>query len=481
MAAVIIKASFNGDLRRISSQVKNFEQLRQVLQNLFGSLPQVFTLKYQDDDNDFITITSDIELEEAITLAVSKKTNILRLFIEAKANTPAPEVKVIPKAISVNIEEKGKDKVPESKAEEPKAEFKSQPELFAQFSPYLLNNPQLFQQVQEIATPFIEQFVKPMFQAKCPYTGPNTDEARARCPFFQSKTTAASSASPESNVHTGVTCDGCSKSPIVGVRYKCANCGNFDLCGDCEAKGVHTSGHVFIKLSKPTTHHWYRPILPNLYEQKEVPSFVRGSRCGRFRPQSPPGFVPLLARFVTDVTVPDGIEMPANTKFTKVWRLRNEGTTKWPERCRLIFTDGERMTANIDTGVQSISPGEDVDISVEMVAPAHPGKYVGYYRMATSEGSRFGHRIWVEITVPPKPEEKVPVVLPIVEVTSIKVEKVEPTIPEPVKPVPETPFKYAEALQQLVSMGFNDVELNKKLLLKHKGALINTIDEIIRQ
>ena len=34
-----------------------------------------------------------------------------------------------------------------------------------------------------------------------------------------------------------VVCDGCRKSPIIGQRYSCATCGNYDLCSACEKKG----------------------------------------------------------------------------------------------------------------------------------------------------------------------------------------------------------------------------------------------------
>ena len=51
-------------------------------------------------------------------------------------------------------------------------------------------------------------------------------------------------------VHQKVTCDGCNKAPIVGVRYKCSECPDFDLCQECEAKDVHNH-HVFLKLKFP--------------------------------------------------------------------------------------------------------------------------------------------------------------------------------------------------------------------------------------
>ena len=54
----------------------------------------------------------------------------------------------------------------------------------------------------------------------------------------------------EERVHQNITCDGCSTSPIVGIRYKCAECPNFDLCSKCEENGVHEE-HTFLKVKIP--------------------------------------------------------------------------------------------------------------------------------------------------------------------------------------------------------------------------------------
>ncbi len=34
-----------------------------------------------------------------------------------------------------------------------------------------------------------------------------------------------------------VTCDGCKMAPLIGQRYCCHTCGNYDLCSACEKKG----------------------------------------------------------------------------------------------------------------------------------------------------------------------------------------------------------------------------------------------------
>ena len=34
-----------------------------------------------------------------------------------------------------------------------------------------------------------------------------------------------------------VSCDGCGMAPLIGQRYSCSTCGNYDLCSACEKKG----------------------------------------------------------------------------------------------------------------------------------------------------------------------------------------------------------------------------------------------------
>ena len=51
------------------------------------------------------------------------------------------------------------------------------------------------------------------------------------------------------NFHGGTVCDGdgCPMSPIVGVRFKCKTCSDFDLCASCMLDGAH-SHHEFWKI-----------------------------------------------------------------------------------------------------------------------------------------------------------------------------------------------------------------------------------------
>jgi len=50
-------------------------------------------------------------------------------------------------------------------------------------------------------------------------------------------------------VHQTIECDGCGMHPLVGTRYKCSVCRNFDFCSRCEEIMEHP--HAFLKINKP--------------------------------------------------------------------------------------------------------------------------------------------------------------------------------------------------------------------------------------
>ncbi|XP_066913164.1 E3 ubiquitin-protein ligase HERC2-like, partial [Clytia hemisphaerica] len=56
-------------------------------------------------------------------------------------------------------------------------------------------------------------------------------------------------------VHSRVTCDGCERKPVVGVRYKCKTCDDFDFCEHCFAnKTDHDHNFVAYHRSKKGQH-----------------------------------------------------------------------------------------------------------------------------------------------------------------------------------------------------------------------------------
>lgn len=109
-------------------------------------------------------------------------------------------------------------------------------------------------------------------------------------------------------------------------------------------------------------------------------------------PTLPPPTVPPTAttecdraQFITDVTIPDGTKFSPNEAFTKTWRLRNIGSCTW-SGYSLVFDTGDSMSGPASSAIATTPPGGTVDVSVNLVAPATPGNYRGYWRIRNASG-----------------------------------------------------------------------------------------------
>lgn len=112
----------------------------------------------------------------------------------------------------------------------------------------------------------------------------------------------------------------------------------------------------------------------------------------------------LWAYFVEDVTIPDGQNFPPSTDFVKTWRLRNRGSCTWTTDFRLVFVRGANMGPASVRLPRNVAPGENVNISIDLTAPAQPGTYRGYYMLSDGTdvfgiGASAESAFWVEIDV----------------------------------------------------------------------------------
>jgi len=75
-------------------------------------------------------------------------------------------------------------------------------------------------------------------------------------------------------IHANVTCDGCGEEGIVGTRYKCTVCPDYDLCENCEPE--HDRAHPTIKINEP---------LGQMHSKAGLWEFMKatGGRGGHFR------------------------------------------------------------------------------------------------------------------------------------------------------------------------------------------------------
>ena len=99
------------------------------------------------------------------------------------------------------------------------------------------------------------------------------------------------------------------------------------------------------------------------------------------------------------VTAPDGSEARAGVSFRKTWAIRNTGSTTWTSGYELLFVGGEAMGETRRVAVGRVAPQEVVEVSVDLTAPAAPGRAVGRWRMHNGRGEAFGSTIFVAVVV----------------------------------------------------------------------------------
>lgn len=63
-------------------------------------------------------------------------------------------------------------------------------------------------------------------------------------------------------------CDTCRQQPIIGIRWKCAECTNYDLCTTCYHGDKHHLRHRFYRITTPGSERFVSPakytiIVPN--------------------------------------------------------------------------------------------------------------------------------------------------------------------------------------------------------------------------
>jgi uncharacterized protein YkwD len=109
------------------------------------------------------------------------------------------------------------------------------------------------------------------------------------------------------------------------------------------------------------------------------------------------------ASFVADVTIPDNTSVAGGTKFTKIWRIANNGTCVWNPTYTVTHYSDETLGAPSSVPLPITYPGQTADISIDLTAPNSTGTHRGNYVIKNPAGLIMSvgddSRLWVIIDV----------------------------------------------------------------------------------
>lgn len=205
---------------------------------MFAQLPASFVFRYVDDEGDVITFETEAELREACRLA---KNGILRLELalggsDQKASAPVPAAASSPSpaaASSPSAAAAAAEPASASAPVSPRAIVREAEDLFrnvvGQLKPC-----SFFKETLPSLVSDLERELSTFQDRISGNTKPTAKEPE-----------------PESNVVHLAYCDSCNNNQLIrGIRYKCLDCADYDLCADCEAKKVHGTEHRFNKITE---------------------------------------------------------------------------------------------------------------------------------------------------------------------------------------------------------------------------------------
>ncbi len=109
-----------------------------------------------------------------------------------------------------------------------------------------------------------------------------------------------------------------------------------------------------------------------------------------------------------DITIDDDTVMQPGEKFTKKWRLVNDGTCTWNKNYHAVWWSGAKLGEILSVPFTGdVPPGESMDITVDMVAPDTADTYQSNWKLSNASGVLFGIGpngdlpFWVKIVVSP--------------------------------------------------------------------------------
>lgn len=386
-AALSLKVSYGGEIRRATYTDVSFVGLRDLVANLFGLDSTSVVLKYEDDDGDKITMSSDVELKEAIQ-GTNKEKNLLRLLADVKPVTvvavplpaegeKAPEFPFMPRGGLGGFHRgfghgphhghgphphgphhgpgshgpHGHGHGPHPHGHGPRGHHPHGPHAFGPH--HHRGGFHAFGAHPGFPGRHFP-FVPVSEQERGPHCGKEAHKLfkeRKHAMKQQLKLMKENATTPED------------KKAIKELKVQMM------------AERNHAKWHA---------HHAH-------HAEKKLKKAMKHDR--------------FVAKHVADVTIPDNSGLAADTPATKTWRLRNVGNNAWPADSQLIFIShrGDNLNGPERVLVGAVEPQAEVDVSISFLTPKEPGRYVGYYRMATGDGSKFGQRVWVSFFVPYAP------------------------------------------------------------------------------
>lgn len=104
--------------------------------------------------------------------------------------------------------------------------------------------------------------------------------------------------------------------------------------------------------------------------------------------------------FIRDVETPNGTVIRPGERFTRTWKVSNNGTCDWLFGYKLVPVSGANLAQDaVSVNNAPVKPNEWREFSKSVVAPDDPGTYIQYWQLSDGAGHTFGSLLSISIVV----------------------------------------------------------------------------------
>jgi len=197
-------------------------------------------------------------------------------------------------------------------------------------------------------------------------------------------------------VHKGIKCQKCFQEPIIGYRYKCSVCHDYNLCQICEEKNSISGDHQhdFIKMRKEPKSNDLT-IINNNINNKEI--FHKNQNINKNIENDEYSYecinILQLSLYLYEGTEEGKIEII----------LKNNGKKAWPEGKAKLYFERESQLTGDEVMLKPQKPGEQEKYDIvlkglEIYTPKQYKSFMGFY----IDDEKFGEQLTLTINIKEK-------------------------------------------------------------------------------
>ena len=201
----------------------------------------------------------------------------------------------------------------------------------------------------------------------------------------------------EEEINQNSKCSICSKSPIVGLRYICLQCSNFEICQQCENNFGEKHGHELLTLTKNNDLIMYKNYLSTNYKLKnltlsnESPDKKEKENINIDISKCSSICTNLKSIYITK----------NNNNFLPIEViLKNPGQNKWPFPCFFVC---DEVSSQIKGDKIKLKPNNSLEykfnIKINLQKIKRTGTYISEWQLRNEKDEKFGEKITFKIKV----------------------------------------------------------------------------------